>query len=343
MPTFDKSYYDVIWPESGIHRHDYCEFLANRLIQQYGKVRFLDIGTGCGYLVKVLRDKGCEAWGLECSEYALASSDAPQWVRLGDVRNIPFPSGYFDVVHSQGLWGYFPEEDIQAAWRECQRVGKKQDHTIDYEVPPPQHQYLYTHTPQWWKDQFYPRILIVTPTTIHKGYSMEKWLANVRSFTYPNYDIFVVDGSPTEEFYNKWKSEVPMQHLDTSTHETHKVLQINNSFEACRQHFLMGSYARMMTLESDIIPPHNIIEFLFEWGRDADWISHSFPNRQSQITVEQGLGVCLFSRRFLEKYGWGDFADNYTSDGGLWAKCKDDRDFVTIEIWNKLDIVHLQS
>ena len=67
------------------------------LIQKYGKSQILDIGTGCGYLVKLLREKGCDAWGLEVSDYALENSCIPEFIRKGDIRNIPFAASSFDV------------------------------------------------------------------------------------------------------------------------------------------------------------------------------------------------------------------------------------------------------
>lgn len=149
MSIFTKDYYRQIW--GTIHRHDYCEGLAQRLINQYGKVKFLDVGTGCGYLIKLLNEHGAQAYGLDISEYAVANSHGN--VVLGSVVDIPFKDNLFDVVHSQGLWGYFPEEDIVKAWNECKRVGKLQHHNIDYAPSPPEHQYLYNHPQSWWEQR----------------------------------------------------------------------------------------------------------------------------------------------------------------------------------------------
>lgn len=342
MIQFDKAYYDSIWPEQGVHRHDYCEDLTNRLIQKYGKCRILDIGTGCGFLVKTLREKGCDAWGLELSDYAIANSCIPEYIRKGDVKDIPFASG-FDVVHSQGLWGYFLEEDIQKAWEECKRVGKIQEHNIDYDPQPSEHQYLFTKSPQWWKNKFYPKVLIGTPIHETKEYSLQRWLNNIKSFTYPNFDVLVVDNSPTEDLMNRWKDKVDIRHINTKGIEQYTEMRKNLSFDLIRKEFLKGDYERMVTIESDIIPSVGIIEFMLKWGKDTDWISVSFPNRENQISHEQGLGCCMFTRRLMEAYDWESLADNYNSDGGFWMRMQGDTRFKTMELWHFVNMIHLKE
>ncbi len=337
MEKFNKKYFDDIW--GTVHRHDYCESLAESLITKYGKVRFLDIGTGCGELVRVLREKGCDAWGMEISQYALENSHG--YVREGDIRNIPFASDSFDVVHSQGVWGYFPEEDIQKAWAECKRVGKIQHHNIDYLDEIIEHQYLLKKSQEWWKNQFYPKILIACPTHIVKDYSTQRWIDNIKKFTYPNFDTLLIDNSPTNEMVDKWKDKTNIRKIDTTGIEALTCMRMNLSFEEIRKEFLAGDYKWLATIESDIIPPHNVLEFMIETGKDADWISHAFPNRRSQTQDEQGIGCCLFSRRLMEAHDFGSLGDNYTSDGGLWMKVRPDRRFKTMELWNYIDIVHL--
>lgn len=154
--AFDQAYYEGIWPECGVHRHDYCAALAEDLIRRYGKCRILDIGTGCGYLVKCLRELGAWAFGLEVSEYALTNRCTPL-VRRGDVLAMPFLDKSFDVVHSQGLWEYIPEEDVQLAWGECKRVGRIQHHNYDAAENlqgRPQDQPVTVMPREWWESQF---------------------------------------------------------------------------------------------------------------------------------------------------------------------------------------------
>ena len=59
MVSFDRAYFDGIW--GTVHRHDYTESLADWLIQTYGRGSILDVGTGCGHLVKMLRERGIDA------------------------------------------------------------------------------------------------------------------------------------------------------------------------------------------------------------------------------------------------------------------------------------------
>lgn len=148
---FDAEYYRAIW--GTVHRHDYCPGLAGWLVNQYGKGRMLDIGTGCGYLVFCLRLLGCEAWGIEISEHALDRTCCEHYVIPGDIRAIPFPDDFFDVVHTQGVWGYFPETDVACAWSECKRVGRVQHHNIDYDDDIPEHQYLIIRPQEWWNER----------------------------------------------------------------------------------------------------------------------------------------------------------------------------------------------
>src|ERR1051326_6523710 len=99
---FNKTYYDEVWPGQGIHRHDYCEYAANSIISKFGTgCSVLDVGCSCGFLVKTLRDRGCDAWGIEISDYALKNTCAPGYVIKGDVLDIPFKDNRFDVVFSQ--------------------------------------------------------------------------------------------------------------------------------------------------------------------------------------------------------------------------------------------------
>lgn len=343
---FDKQYFDDIW--STVHRHDYCDTKANELIAKYGVGRYLDIGTGCGYLVKTLRDKGCEAYGLEISEYAVENSHGN--VLLGDVRDIPFKDNSFDVVYSQGLWDYIPEEDIQGAWIECNRVGKEQEHNIDTTQDTAEWTKDFaTYKPaEWWEEKLkLPKILVACPTHEVKDYAMQRWLDTIKGFTYPNYDILLVDNSPNGEMIARYGDQVKMLKLPTEGIEDRMVTRINRSMEMIRQEFLKGDYKYWCDIEIDVMPQPDTIEVLLKYGRDADWIAHAYPGRNSgdNILAQQGIGCCLLSRRLMENFDFKDAEDNTTPDGWLWDHVRPfAQDYPTIELWGVLpDIRHIGS
>lgn len=147
---FDKDYYDETYP-GGLHNHVYDE-LARQLVKKYGPVSFLDVGCGCGYLVKKLGEKDCKAWGLENSEYALENSCIPDYIVQGSATNMPFKDKEFDVVFSQGLFEYLTDDEIDKVWLECQRVGKKQYHVIDpYDGSTQAEKFVTKQSLDWWK------------------------------------------------------------------------------------------------------------------------------------------------------------------------------------------------
>lgn len=342
---FDKTYYDFIWGEQGVHRHDYTKDLAIKLINKYGVVRFLDIGTGCGHLVLELRNLGATAYGLDISEYAVENSHGN--VLLGDIRDIPFKDKFFDVVHSQGLWGYFPKADIQKAWRECLRVGNHQEHNIDYLDARHEHGYLFWETKDWWDEQLQiPKILVTCPTHQVKEYCFQEWIDNVKNLTYPNYDILLVDNSPDDSYVNKWGNQVPMIHLKNTNQDPQRTGdRICASMAVIQKHFLKGNYTHWMNIEADNIPPKDIIETLLKYGQDADWISHCYAALPTSDTMQQGIGCSLLSRKLMTDFDWATAAD--TPDSELWNFAKPtirkSKEYKTLEMWGFITVNHLKQ
>lgn len=342
MVTFDEKYFKDIW--GTVHRHDYAHDLAQYLISKYGKVRFLDIGCGCGQLVLELRGQGADAWGLDISEYAVLNTCVPGYVLRGSVTDIPFKDGAFDVVHSQGLWEYLTEEEIKTAVAEVHRVGRQQEHNIDHDQTNPEPNYVTWRPIEWWRQQLLPpKILVACPNHQLKEYCFQRWIDNVKNFTYPNIEILVVDNTPDMDFYNTWKDKVPMIHIEVPYKS--QEARINWSMEALRQHFLAGEYFCWFNVESDIIPPKDVIERMLPLAKTTDWLAHGYPDRNSDPDVEvmQGIGCCMFSKKLMQAYNFHSAGDNYTADGWLWNQVRPTNKFVTIEMWGAFKVRHLKE
>ncbi len=152
---FDQNFYNFIY--GTIHHHDYAESRANELIRMYGKVRFLELGAGCGILTKALRDQGADAYAIEISDYAISENCAGEFMQKADAQNIPFKDNSFDVIHSWAMFGYNNQEETEKIIAECKRLGSKQYHTIDFVqslfTPNYSYGYIFMEPREWWDER----------------------------------------------------------------------------------------------------------------------------------------------------------------------------------------------
>ncbi len=119
--------------------------LARDLIKQYSFDSFLDIGCGCGNLVKEIKKqlekkykKQCDVQGVDISEYAVKKAQVP-FVTMADCRKLPFFNSSFELVYILAMFGYLEsKKDISRAMKEAYRVCSKQIVFEDvYNIPSP--------------------------------------------------------------------------------------------------------------------------------------------------------------------------------------------------------------
>jgi len=121
--------------------------------------RVLDIGCAYGYIVRRLRSRGIDAYGLDISRYAL--SKAPGNVRPylvhGSADNLPFPDKSFDMVVSFGTLEHLPENVLNHAVKEIIRIANRGIISITPAEDPlanidPTHQVIKPLS--WWRNLF---------------------------------------------------------------------------------------------------------------------------------------------------------------------------------------------
>jgi len=96
--------------------------LVARTAMEYKPKRVLDVGCGDGWLVKILRGNGVEAFGIDIDENA--GKEIPEYFTKAEAKKLPFPDNSFDVVVSNDFFEHIPEEDIDRVYSEMRRVGK---------------------------------------------------------------------------------------------------------------------------------------------------------------------------------------------------------------------------
>ena len=115
-----------------------------------------------------------------------------------------------------------------------------------------------------------PKTLIFTITYSGKDYCLDEFIENAQKINYPNYKHIMIDNTADGGvYYNKIKEK-----LEPLGIEVYRTERGNNSREAlarsqnfARDYALENNYDYMFSLESDIFPPHDIIQNLIGSGK----------------------------------------------------------------------------
>src|SRR5260370_4984237 len=127
--------------------------LSDRIVRDVAPQTMLDAGCAKGFLVEALRDHGVEAFGIDISEYAIASvrEDIRGYCSVGSLTD-ELPRNY-DLIVCLEVLEHLPEEEAERAGANLCR------HTDDIifsstpddftEASP-----LNVRPPEWWAEQF---------------------------------------------------------------------------------------------------------------------------------------------------------------------------------------------
>jgi len=107
----------------------------------------------------------------------------------------------------------------------------------------------------------YPKVLVATPQHESKNYCWEQWSERVKNLTYPNYEVYISDNSDTKDNMRFIKKDGFSAGYVKDKGEG-LVPRINESHNACRNYALQNDFEYMLHLESDVIPPIDVIERL---------------------------------------------------------------------------------
>lgn len=114
-----------------------------------------------------------------------------------------------------------------------------------------------------------PKVLLATSIADVKAYCIEEWLERINRFTYPNFEVYLVDNTADggdytrilrRKFGNKFKYKLTIDwyYEDRPLNEV-----MANCMNIIRDKVLNEDYDYLFSLEQDIFPPRNdIIETL---------------------------------------------------------------------------------
>jgi GT2 family glycosyltransferase len=135
-----------------------------------------------------------------------------------------------------------------------------------------------------------PKVLLASPTYYGKDYCFEPWIKNVKSFTYNNFDILLVDNSSDNGKYsNKLSKYADCIKIDKKPNEDNYNL-VCRAQNVIREYFLKEGYDYLFILESDQFPPVNVIEYLLSFKKHVVscqyFIGENFMSRLLEFKIE---------------------------------------------------------
>lgn len=170
------------------------------------------------------------------------------------------------------------------------------------------------------------RVLVGCPTSDHKAYCLKEYADAIKSLTYKDYDILIVDNSKSQAYSKKMKS-LGLNVIKDKWQENARE-RIVNSRNTIRGEVLKN-YDYFLSLEQDVIPPKNIIEKMLEhkkpiitglyftykgeektitpllWAREKGEIRSMTEDEAMQDQVVEveaaGLGCMLIAKEVLGK------------------------------------------
>jgi len=107
----------------------------------------------------------------------------------------------------------------------------------------------------------FPKILIGSPVTSLKEYSIPDYIRGLKSLTYKNVEIQILDNSPKDRDLSKTFKEQNINYLKTEhTNNVREMLVRDHNF--LRKKALDEGFDFLLSLDQDIIPPPDLIERL---------------------------------------------------------------------------------
>ena len=106
----------------------------------------------------------------------------------------------------------------------------------------------------------FPKVLVFSPTYDGKEYCRKAFVDNINKLTYPNYDFIMIDNSKTTDYYELLKSEgVNVIKVPRGANSREALAAAQNY---ARRKALDEGYDYVLSVESDVFPPKDIIQKL---------------------------------------------------------------------------------
>lgn len=110
-----------------------------------------------------------------------------------------------------------------------------------------------------------PKILVGCPTSGLYEFCLDEYVKAVKSLTYKNYDVLLVDNSKDDNYKKKIQAK-GLKSIKGPYFES-AMKRITESRNLLRKYFLENNYDYLFSLEQDVIPPKDVIEKLLKHNK----------------------------------------------------------------------------
>lgn len=111
-----------------------------------------------------------------------------------------------------------------------------------------------------------PKILVGGPTSHHFRYCVDEYIEALKNLSYDNYEILLVDNSKDDEYFNYIKDKVQAVKLPIYYENARE--RVAESKNIMREKVLNENYDYFLNLDTDTIPPKDIIERFLAHKKD---------------------------------------------------------------------------
>lgn len=198
-----------------------------------------------------------------------------------------------------------------------------------------------------------------------KQYADEIFFKYLGNLTYPGQSLHVIDNSLETEYYDRlcriipeyYKKEHTVEHLDIPRDDLTTLFHRNvaKSVRKLQKDFLKSDADYFVTIESDVLVPHNLLELFEEVHDQADIIGGLYyqgfhppeqfsPHHQQLMETHHALSGCtLYSRKIMEAIPFRWSTENMAAFPDAWICFDANQDGNSFKIANytKIKCKHL--
>ncbi len=159
-----------------------------------------------------------------------------------------------------------------------------------------------------------PHILVGCPTSFHKAYCLEAYLAAVKALTYKHITFVLVDNSPDDSYADLLESK-GITVFKAPYHAESARERIVVSRNMLRQHALDNDYDYFFSLEQDVIPPPDVLEQLLSCQQPVvtGVYCKDYTLTKEGRPISKTVMPLLYRRvndEFVEQLKWKDVEQN---------------------------------